>query len=1606
MAAKVEIDIPGIGLIEAKNAASEETLLEILKVMQATQKAVQTQNKKGSPAAAAGGGAGAAMGGAAGAAAGMGASLAMAGKAAMGLGKAVGVAGTMVGKGLGVAGAAAGFAAGQLVGAASAAGKAIGALAGLGTTAMNLAGQLAGMGNSISSAAGVVNGALSSLPGVFGKIGAVVGTAFMAVTAAAERLVGAYQTAAQVGATFGGSLNSMTAAASGAGMTLEKFAGLIQKNGEALTYLGGTTEAGAKRFAQLSKELRTGQAGAELLRLGYSTEQVNSGMAAYIGLMGKSGALQNMTASQIAKSSASYLKDLDALAKITGQTREEKQKEQEALMKDAQFRAAVAGMDAESQKQMMNYVTSFPKEQQAAIKDMIATGTVTSEEAVKFAAMMPQAANQAMAFGRTLQAGGKISQDQMNRSRDAAIGEAKMNVQRYKAQGQFNTEMGQAYVGMAELASKTAGDWAQAQKEGTEATKKANQAEQIEKFKQRIAEISNTFTALLASSGMLDTFGQVLESVVSIISAFVIPAVQTFMGVLQAIVPPIMNVLVPVITSLSAALMTMLGPVLDSLGKMFGRLSESAGGLSNFIQGLVDTVFPIFSAAVRGAIMVFEGIFNAVMSLVDPIMNLIGSFTSLGTGTETFQRIILTAADMVSGYFSILGEVLGGIINVAASVVKWFGDVVLKTEFMTKMLGYAGDAFQFLSTYLSPAGVKAMMSGLNKIIGDVGDFVGSFIDGFKLLLAGILQVVGKIPGLGKFADMGKSMEKEVENDAKAREEAAKQRDKDFKDAKQVAKDDKASRDKKINEQLAGVKQDQKEYQERKAHMSKMGSLNKEEEDAKKKAAESKEVDMSSPLAMLESFSQQQNGFFANRIDQAREEQSVRIETDAAKKQMAEAEQKFLEAKTDEEKKAAIEAIKAAQTRLENIKKEKTEASRPGAAPSPSAAPTKLPAGSQIQGLGAVAAHFEAGGKAGTVSTGHGDFGGKSYGAFQLSSKTGDVEKFLEKSGYAKQFAGMEVGSKEFDAKWKELGSTKEFAQAQATHAKSTHYDPQMQKLSKAGLDMSGRGAGVQEAIMSTANQYGANTDLIMKALKDKDTSKMSDKDIINAIQDYKADTVKTRFKSSSAAVQAGVAKRIEQERSMLLGVEGGPPAKAEGGKPATAQPATATKTEETKPSEVKPKTSAQKVMDWAYSIFIGKAAMSQVPKPYLDEVGKLLSNPPANWSAAPKTPEAKVETAKVEQGSPPEQKPTSEVKPNLDDASVRNWAYAVFEGKISLGQVPQMYRDKVANLLKDPPKEWSKAPGVAKPAEPTAKQETSGMKDLAAKDTSNQEFKINGKKVSKEEFDSFTKANPQIAEMMDMAKNLSNGQGMPGKDMMQQMGSMLPIGTEMPGLPENILGPNINPAELFKSQLADLGAGNTDYKINGKPVSKEEFEKVVGDNPAFKNMMGQLEGGLTPPNIDPSEFVKTSLTDLGAGNADYKINGKPVSKEEFSKFMDSNPQLANLMGGGSLPNLTAPSMPSLTGPDSTKDNMADAAATAKVEEANAMKLMFETLSAKESDKTPITPNQEPSADPMNLLNTKLEQLVNINQSIATVNSDQLRVQKSLSFSGDVYNTPF
>jgi len=195
-------------------------------------------------------------------------------------------------------------------------------------------------------------------------------------------------------------------------------------------------------------------------------------------------------------------------------------------------------------------------------------------------------------------------------------------------------------------------------------------------------------------------------------------------------------------------------------------------------------------------------------------------------------------------------------------------------------------------------------------------------------------------------------------------------------------------------------------------------------------------------------------------------------------------------------------------------------------------------------LGDSSAAFESGGKgAGTISSGRGDRGGKSYGTYQLSSKTGTLRQFLNESPYGKQFEGMQEGSFDFDRQWQRLAKNDPaFAQAQHDFIKRTHYDKAVDGLKEAGIDLSGRGKAVQDAIWSTSVQFGAGqaggkfgaVPLIQKALGGRNIADMSDEQIISAVQDYKLANNDRMFAGSSADIRKGTAARAVQEKERLV----------------------------------------------------------------------------------------------------------------------------------------------------------------------------------------------------------------------------------------------------------------------------------------------------------------------------------------------------------------------------------------------------------------------------------------------------------------------------------------
>lgn len=192
------------------------------------------------------------------------------------------------------------------------------------------------------------------------------------------------------------------------------------------------------------------------------------------------------------------------------------------------------------------------------------------------------------------------------------------------------------------------------------------------------------------------------------------------------------------------------------------------------------------------------------------------------------------------------------------------------------------------------------------------------------------------------------------------------------------------------------------------------------------------------------------------------------------------------------------------------------------------------------GIGSVSGWFEAKNNPATVSTGAGDFGGVSYGTWQLSSKAGTLAQYLKSSKYGSELSKYTPGTNAFNAKWKEIAARdpEGFQKDQENFIKRTHYDPCVAKLKEIGLDVNKRSEAFKAMVFSTSVSLGAAGGFksIKRAIEiaGLNPATASDEELINAIYDHEADSVGTRYRSSSLRVQNSRRNRAMTEKGMIL----------------------------------------------------------------------------------------------------------------------------------------------------------------------------------------------------------------------------------------------------------------------------------------------------------------------------------------------------------------------------------------------------------------------------------------------------------------------------------------
>jgi hypothetical protein len=318
-----------------------------------------------------------------------------------------------------------------------------------------------------------------------------------------------FQQSASVGANFGGSVKDMISSATGAGLTIDAFSAIIAKNGESVALLGQGSADGAKRLGELGKRMRQSGVADELYRMGYSTEDINNGMAGFAGRLAKGGALQKMTTEQIASVTGNYLKELNAVSVLTGKSKDALQEQEAARMADAQYLNLKNKLDADGQKNLELLMASIPEGMQAGAKEVIATGTATTKAGEEFLVFMKQSGRSLQDLGHTARKTGTITTDAVIRNADLmqAEGTKLQKSSLGDVASRFIPEYNNLMVSANQLGSRQTklSSAIQEQIVAEEARKKKEQElkdrgldpASMERFKQQIAEVGNRFTEVL-----------------------------------------------------------------------------------------------------------------------------------------------------------------------------------------------------------------------------------------------------------------------------------------------------------------------------------------------------------------------------------------------------------------------------------------------------------------------------------------------------------------------------------------------------------------------------------------------------------------------------------------------------------------------------------------------------------------------------------------------------------------------------------------------------------------------------------------------------------------------------------------------------------------------------------------------------------------------------------------------------------------------------------------------------------------------------------------------------------------------------------------------------
>lgn len=181
-----------------------------------------------------------------------------------------------------------------------------------------------------------------------GAGGTVLGKTFSTAAGLLDKLgdnldqnIDTWRRLSDTGASFGNDIISMKEQAANARMTIGEMSEVVQKNTTTLAGLGPTVSQSMAAFSKVSKEMYDSGAGEQLRQMGYTTKDLNDVLAVSLSNRRITDLKDEASRKKAYESAASLATEMDAVAKITGQSKQQQLDELRRREADGQRQAAI-----------------------------------------------------------------------------------------------------------------------------------------------------------------------------------------------------------------------------------------------------------------------------------------------------------------------------------------------------------------------------------------------------------------------------------------------------------------------------------------------------------------------------------------------------------------------------------------------------------------------------------------------------------------------------------------------------------------------------------------------------------------------------------------------------------------------------------------------------------------------------------------------------------------------------------------------------------------------------------------------------------------------------------------------------------------------------------------------------------------------------------------------------------------------------------------------------------------------------------------------------------------------------------------------------------------